>query len=108
MPNPAKPHTFIVDMEPVGRRSEVESGATLLDAARSVGVGLVSLCGGEGWCESCLVRLVKGELSPLSLYEEAELYPGVIAQGYRLACQAQPLRNGKIEIPPPSLFTPPP
>jgi uncharacterized 2Fe-2S/4Fe-4S cluster protein (DUF4445 family) len=51
MPNPANPNYFIVDMEPVGRRSEVESGTTLLDAARSAGVGLVSLCGGEGWCE---------------------------------------------------------
>jgi len=84
----------------------VGAGATLLDAARSAGVGLVSLCGGEGWCESCLVRLVKGQLSPLSLLEEAELEPQAIAQGYRLACQAQPLSDVKIEIPPASLSTP--
>ncbi|MCI0520846.1 MAG: ASKHA domain-containing protein, partial [Chloroflexi bacterium] len=74
--------------------------------ARSAGVGLVSLCGGEGWCASCLVRLVKGKLSPLTYYEEAELEPQSIAQGYRLACQAKPLSDVKIEIPPASLSTP--
>ena len=93
-------------MEPVGRRSQVAAGATLLDAARAAGVGLVSLCGGEGWCESCLVRLVKGRLSPPTVHEEAELDPQALAQGYRLACQAQPLSNVKIEIPPASLSTP--
>jgi uncharacterized 2Fe-2S/4Fe-4S cluster protein (DUF4445 family) len=98
--------TFIVDMEPVGRRSEITSGATLLDAARSAGVGLISLCGGEGWCESCLVRLMRGQLSPPSLLEEAELEPKAIDKGYRLACQAYPLSDVKIEIPPTSLSTP--
>ncbi len=105
MPNPDK-KTFTVDMEPVGRRAEVEPGTNLLNAARSTGVGLVSLCGGEGWCESCQVRLVNGRLTPLSLLEEAELDPKAMAQGYRLACQAEPLGDVKIEIPPSSLSTP--
>jgi len=97
---------YIVDMEPVGRRIEVLSGTTLLEAARSAGIGLVSICGGEGWCESCLVRLVKGHLSPISATEETELDPQVIAQGYRLACQAEPRSNVTIEIPAASLSTP--
>jgi uncharacterized 2Fe-2S/4Fe-4S cluster protein (DUF4445 family) len=40
------------------------------------------------------------------MLEEAELDPQAIAQGYRLACQAHPLSDVKIEIPPASLSTP--
>lgn len=98
--------TFTLDLQPVGRRAEVELGVNLLDAARALGVGLVSLCGGEGWCESCLVRLVQGKLSPLTLLEEAHLDPDAIDQGYRLACQAEILSSVKIEIPPSSLDMP--
>ena len=106
MPNSLKRHTFIVDMEPVGRRVEIEPGTNLLEAARSAGIGLVSLCGGEGWCESCLVRLEKGQLSPPSLLEIAELDKEQIERGYRLACQAEPQSDVKIEIPKASLSTP--
>ena len=105
MPNPDK-KIFIVDMEPVGRRAEVEPGTNLLDSARTTGVGLISLCSGEGWCESCLVRLVNGRLSPLTLIEEAVLDAASVANGYRLACQAEPLSDVKIEIPSSSLSTP--
>ena len=52
---------LIVDMQPVGRRIEIEAGTSLLEASQAAGVGLVSLCGGEGWCESCLVRIASGE-----------------------------------------------
>jgi uncharacterized 2Fe-2S/4Fe-4S cluster protein (DUF4445 family) len=45
-------HTFSVDFEPVGRRAQIQAGVNLLEAARLLGVGVVSLCGGEGWCES--------------------------------------------------------
>ena len=59
-----KTENMIVDMQPVGRRIDVEPGTTLLEAAQESGVGLVSLCGGEGWCESCLVRITNGEANP--------------------------------------------
>lgn len=105
MPNLTK-KTYIIDMEPIGRRIEVEPGINLLEAARSAGVGLVSICGGEGWCANCQIRLVNGQLTPLNLLEEAELEPEAIANGYRLACQAEPLSDIKIEIPATSLSTP--
>ena len=53
-----------VDMEPIGRRAKIKKGKSLLDAARGSGVDIVSLCGGEGWCESCKVRLEKGSCTP--------------------------------------------
>jgi uncharacterized 2Fe-2S/4Fe-4S cluster protein (DUF4445 family) len=105
MPNLVK-NTSIVDFEPIGRRVEVEPGTNLLDASRSAGIGLVSLCGGEGWCGNCQVRLVNGQLTPLNLLEEVELDPEAIVNGYRLACQAEPLSNVKIEIPASSLSAP--
>jgi uncharacterized 2Fe-2S/4Fe-4S cluster protein (DUF4445 family) len=97
---------FLIDMEPVGRRIEAEPGATLLAAAQAAGVGIVSLCGGEGWCESCIVRVVDGRLSPPTTAEEETLTGDELAEGFRMACQAKPLSNVRIDIPPESLSTP--
>jgi uncharacterized 2Fe-2S/4Fe-4S cluster protein (DUF4445 family) len=103
---PAEALTLIVDMEPVGRRAEMPTGSSLLDAAQAAGIGLVSLCGGEGWCESCIVRLASGELSPVTAAEREVLSAEKLAAGYRLACQAVATQDVKIEIPPESLTTP--
>jgi len=100
------PQTFQVNMQPVGRRAEVTPGMTLLAAAQSAGVELASLCGGVGVCDSCRVRLVSGELTPPTLEEESWFTAEELAQGYRLACQAEPLGDVKIDIPPESLTTP--
>jgi len=96
---------YRIDMEPIGRRSEVEPGQTLLDAARQGGVDLTALCGGEGWCHGCKVRVIEGKLSPVTVSEEAALSAEQLAQGFRLACQAEPLDHVKIDIPPESLAT---
>jgi len=102
----AEKKSFIVDMQPVGRRFEIESGKTVLDASRSAGVGVISLCGGEGWCDSCLVRIASGEVSPPTQSEIDSLGQEKIDEGYRLACQAEPVSDIRIDIPPDSLSTP--
>ncbi len=94
---------FLIDLEPIGRRIEVEAGTSLLEAAQQAGVDLVAACGGTGICATCRVVLVHGRLSPLTPSEEEMLEPGQAAAGYRLACQAVPLSDVKIEIPPESL-----
>lgn len=94
---------FLVDLQPVGRRIEVEPGVNLLEAAQKAGVDLVAACGGIGICSTCKVRLVKGQLTPLSLTEEELLSKDEIVQGVRLACQAEPLSDLKLEIPRESL-----
>jgi uncharacterized 2Fe-2S/4Fe-4S cluster protein (DUF4445 family) len=98
--------TALVDFEPVGRRAEIEVGETLLTAAQSSGVELVSVCGGIGSCASCSIRLVGGELSQPTEGEEEALGVEALAKGFRLACQAKPLGDVKVEIPPESLATP--
>jgi len=97
--------SFRVDLQPVGRRAELGPGQTLLDATRAAGVELVSLCSGEGWCHSCLVRAVSGLVSPPSLVEKAALSPEQLAAGFRLACETVPLSDVKVDIPPESLTT---
>jgi uncharacterized 2Fe-2S/4Fe-4S cluster protein (DUF4445 family) len=97
------PEPFRIDFEPLGRRGRVFPGQTLLDAAQSAGVGLASVCGGAGTCEECRVRLASGRLSPPTLVEEAVLSKADLSAGIRLACQATPLGDIKLDIPPESL-----
>jgi uncharacterized 2Fe-2S/4Fe-4S cluster protein (DUF4445 family) len=106
MRRPDELELLTVDFQPVGRRSQVAAGATVLEAARSVGLGVVSLCGGDGWCGSCRVRLADGRLSELTSAEREALSEEEVAAGYRLACQAVPQGDVKIEVPPDSLSTP--
>ena len=94
---------FIVDLEPVGRRVEVEAGTTLLDAAQKAGVDLVASCGGVGICGTCRVRIIQGEVTPLTLTEEAELDDAQRSAGFRMACQTEPLSDVRLDIPPESL-----
>ena len=96
---------YRIDFEPLGRRSEVLPGQNLLEAARRAGVGLASVCGGEGTCEECRVRLAAGKLTAPTLTEQAALSKSDLAAGFRLACQAEPLSDVKLDIPPESLTT---
>ena len=97
--------TYQIDFEPLGRRCEARSGQTLLEVAQTAGVGLASICGGAGTCEECRLRLISGKLSPPSLVEQAALSKEDLAVGFRLACQAEPLSDVKLDIPPESLST---
>jgi uncharacterized 2Fe-2S/4Fe-4S cluster protein (DUF4445 family) len=102
-PAPNIRETIIVHLQPVGRRAEISSDQTLLAAAQSVGVELQSVCGGAGTCGHCKVRLVAGELSPVTTEEREELGADSIAAGYRLACQAIPRTDVAVDVPPESL-----
>lgn len=94
-----------VDLQPVGRRAEVSPGATLLDAAQAAGVELAAVCGGEGICGKCRVRLVHGLLSPPSDVEREWLTGAELAAGMRLACVARAQSDLRLDIPPESLTT---
>jgi uncharacterized 2Fe-2S/4Fe-4S cluster protein (DUF4445 family) len=94
---------FLVDLEPSGRRVEVEAGTTLLEATQRAGVDLVAACGGVGVCGTCLVRRVSGLLSEPTQTEQDHLSSLQLNDGQRLACEARPLSHVKIEILPESL-----
>lgn len=95
--------TFLIELQPIGRRIEVGPGVNLLDAAQRAGVDLVASCGGVGICGTCRVRIVQGQVTPPTLTELESLDAAQIQAGYRLACQTEPLSDVRLDIPPESL-----
>jgi uncharacterized 2Fe-2S/4Fe-4S cluster protein (DUF4445 family) len=95
-----------IDFEPIGRRGQCSSEQSLLESARQLNVDIVSICGGTGSCGQCKVQVIAGQVSQLTLEEEAELTDRELEQGYRLACQVHPLSDVKVHVPPESLTAP--
>lgn len=87
--------------QPSGRRGPVKTGATLLEAARHLGVDIESTCGGAGTCGKCRVRVESGpdSVTPLTDTERQRLGPELVAQGLRLACQTRIAADAKIFVP---------
>jgi uncharacterized 2Fe-2S/4Fe-4S cluster protein (DUF4445 family) len=94
-----------VDFQPLGRRIEIDQGSTLLEASQQAGVQLVSLCGGSGSCEGCIVRVVAGEVTDPTSLEQAFIESEALASGFRQACQAHALSDITLDVPPESLST---
>jgi uncharacterized 2Fe-2S/4Fe-4S cluster protein (DUF4445 family) len=97
--------TFTIDIQPLGRRVSCERGETLLQVAQRSGIVLNAICGGEGICNTCLVKLMVGEASRPTLVESAELGDERLKEGWRLACQMEALGDLRVHIPPESLAT---
>lgn len=95
--------SILVDIEPVGQRVTIRHGATLLEAIQKAGLNITASCGGSGFCGNCLVRIMGGAVSPVSVNETIFLESNQLTDGYRLACQTVPLGDTKIYIPPISL-----
>ncbi len=102
---PAENEAIQIDWQPIGLKTEGGPDQTLLTAAQRSGIRLVAFCGGNGTCAACKVQLLSGTLSPLSESERQKLSAEEIASGIRLACQAKPLSDLKIHIPPSTLLT---
>ncbi|NLE43157.1 MAG: DUF4445 domain-containing protein [Chloroflexi bacterium] len=92
--------TFTVDFQPLGRRTRVAPGTTLLEAARQAGVGLNAICGGGGTCGTCRVRIMDGEVSPPS---NSRAEDKAMAEGFRLACMTKVLSDVRVDVPPSSM-----
>ena len=57
---------------PSGRQGEVERGTTILDAARTLGVDLDTVCGGRGICGRCQIVPEVGEFAKHGITSSAE------------------------------------
>jgi uncharacterized 2Fe-2S/4Fe-4S cluster protein (DUF4445 family) len=95
-----------IDFEPIGRRGGCSKGQSLLDCARQLGVSIVSICGGQGKCQSCKVQILKGTVSEPALPEREVFSSQQLQNGWRLACQVYPTSDCKISVPPESMSTP--
>jgi uncharacterized 2Fe-2S/4Fe-4S cluster protein (DUF4445 family) len=89
---------YKVIFSPDRREINVEEGITLLEAADLAGIHINNLCGGQGVCGECKVRIRKGVVEKstksISLLSKDE-----IQQGYVLACQTPVRNNVEVEIP---------
>lgn len=96
---------FEIDFEPIGKRVDVAPGTNLLDAARQAGIGLASVCGGEGTCGRCRVTIMSGSVTPPVDADRRFLSQLELTSGQRLACRCQIYSDVKVQVPKASLVT---
>src|SRR5262252_716710 len=96
---------------PSGRRGRFARGTPILQAARSLGVDIDSVCGGRGICGRCQVVVSEGEfaklgvtsksdhLSDFSSTEQRYADKRGMKPGRRLSCQAVVLGDLVIDVP---------
>jgi uncharacterized 2Fe-2S/4Fe-4S cluster protein (DUF4445 family) len=101
----------LVVFMPSGKRGHFPVGTPLLQAGRSLGVDIDSVCGGRALCGRCQVLVAEGEfakhgvsssnasLSPLSESEMRFSQRVPLASGRRLSCQARVEADVVIDVP---------
>lgn len=70
----------------------------LLDLFIDRNIVLESPCGGKGICGKCKIKLISGEVNPITEKEIAFLREDEIKEGYRLACLTFGRGNVEVEI----------
>ncbi|MBL4907951.1 MAG: DUF4445 domain-containing protein, partial [Sneathiella sp.] len=106
-----QPETHLVVFTPSGKRGRFPTETPILDAARSLGVDIDSVCGGRGICGRCQVDLVTGEFAKhgltsteasLSDFAEGEVKYKErrgLQEGRRLSCHARLQGDVIIDVP---------
>ena len=95
---------------PSGRRGRFPLGTPLLDAARSLGVYVESVCGGRGLCGRCQVEIAEGEFAKHGITSSAgqplpagrrrpDARRGVLRPARRLSCAGRVLGDLVIDVP---------
>jgi len=104
----------LVVFTPSGRRGRFPVGTPVLQAARSLGVDIDSVCGGRGICGRCQVLVSEGHFAKHGVRSTAANLSAVcevetryaadrgLAAGRRLSCSAQVLGDLVIDVPPES------
>jgi len=104
----------LVVFTPSGRRGRFAPGTPLLQAARSLGVDIDSVCGGRGICGRCQILQSVGSFAKHGVESRAENLSGVsdterdcaaagiLKEGRRLSCSTQILGDVVIDVPPDS------
>jgi uncharacterized 2Fe-2S/4Fe-4S cluster protein (DUF4445 family) len=101
----------LIVFQPSGRRGRFPVGTPVLDAARTLGVPIESVCGGRGICGKCQIEVAEGRFAKFGITSLAERLspPGFIetryeekrglAAGRRLSCSTQVLGDVVIDVP---------
>lgn len=100
----------LVAFMPSGRRGQIASGTTVLEAARQLGVDVESICGGQMTCNKCRIRVEEGQFAKLGISsatdhlsmaseQEISLLEKLDSLDCRLSCQAKVLNDALIFVP---------
>ncbi len=105
----------LVVFSPSGRRGRFPIGTPVLQAARTLGVDIDSVCGGRGLCGRCQVLVSEGEFPKYGLESRADhltrfsqteddyaAQVGKLDAGRRLSCSTRVLGDVVIDVPPDS------
>lgn len=105
----------LVVFTPSGKRGRFAHGTNLLDAARSLGVDIDSVCGGRGLCGRCQIIPGEGDYAKHGISSSAshlgdstkaearyQRINVVFANGRRLGCQAKVEGDLVVDVPPDS------
>ncbi len=96
---------------PSGRQGQVAAGTTVLQAARSLGVDIDSVCGGRAMCGRCQIIVGEGDfakhgiqssaasVSERSKVEDRYAEKRGMDAGRRLSCQSILLEDAVIDVP---------
>jgi uncharacterized 2Fe-2S/4Fe-4S cluster protein (DUF4445 family) len=102
----------LVVFTPSGKRGRFPIGTPLLQAARTLGVDVDSVCGGRAICGRCQVLVMEGEfakhgvnsraanLTPLSAAEQQFARRRPLPAGHRLSCSARIEGDLVVDVPP--------
>ena len=101
----------VVVFTPAGKRGRFALGTPLLEAARSLGVDLDSVCGGRGLCGRCQVTLSQGSFAKHAIESRASHLSAVdaiekryadkrgLAADRRLGCATRLLGDVVVDVP---------
>ena len=105
---------FLIAFMPSGKRGRFAAGTLVLDAARSLGVDIDSVCGGRGICGRCQIDVGDGEFAKLGITSGPQHLGAIrveetrfdekkgLKAGRRLGCQARIIGDIVIDVPPES------
>jgi uncharacterized 2Fe-2S/4Fe-4S cluster protein (DUF4445 family) len=102
----------LVVFTPSGKRGRFPVGTPLLQAARTLGVDVDSVCGGRALCGRCQVLVMEGDfakhgvnsraanVSPLGAAEQAYARRKSLPAGHRLSCSSLIEGDLVVDVPP--------
>ena len=104
----------LIVFTPSGKRGRFALGTPVLQAARSLGVDIDSVCGGRAICGRCQINVGEGEFAKHGIASSASHVNGItqveerydrikgLPQGRRLSCQTKIEGDLVVDVPPES------
>lgn len=77
---------------------ELQPGQSVYSTLTALGLMTTAVCGGNGYCGKCKIKILSGKLCPITATEMMALTTEELNAGYRLACQAIACSDISIQI----------